>query len=149
MADDIKNQKEYIDAWTDMMIEIWQEKIAKHNIIRSGALMSSFSSTPTADSTLIEWASYGIYQAFGTGRGYTRGNGGDLLFLDDDYRHRHRLDKPRKVGKAWGGHMTSGKPRKRRNWYTHKLYSSIEVFKRAMANIYAHDVMNTIVEELK
>lgn len=149
MADDIKNQKEYIDAWTDMMIEIWQEKIAKHNIIRSGALMSSFSSSTTADSSLIKWVSYGIYQAFGTGRGYTRGNGGDLLFLDNDYRHRHRLDKPRKVGKAWGGHMTSGKPRKRRNWYTHKLYSSIEVFKRAMANIYAHDVMNTIVEELK
>lgn len=149
MADEVKNQKEYIKAWTDMMIDIWQEKIAKHNIIRSGALMNSFSSTPTADSAFIKWASYGIYQAFGTGRGYTRGNSGNLQFLESDYRHKHRLDKPRKVGDAWGGHMTSGKPRKRRNWYSHKLYSSIEVFKRAMTDIYAHDALNTIVERLK
>lgn len=149
MADEVKNQKEYIKAWTDMMVDIWQEKIAKHNVVRTGALMGSFSSTPTADSTLIEWAGYGIYQAFGTGHGYARGNGGDLKFLDPEYRHKNRLDKQRKVGSAWGGYMTSGKPRKRRNWYSHKLYTSLAVFRRAMTDIYAHDVLNTIVEELQ
>lgn len=133
MADEVKNQEAYIKAWTDMMVDIWQEKIAKHNIVRTGALMGSFSSTPTANSTLIKWAGYGIYQAFGTGRGYARGNGGYLYFLDPEYRKKHKL----------------GKPRKRRNWYSHKLYSSIEVFKRAMSDIYAHDVMNTIIEGLK
>lgn len=149
MADEVKNQKEYIEAWTDMMIEIWQEKIAKHNIVRSGALMSNFTSYATADSTLIKWAAYGIYQAFGTGRGYLRGNGGDFPFQDPDYRHKNRLDKPRKVGPAWGGYMTSGKPRKRRNWYSHKLYTSLEVFKKAMTDMYAHDALNTIIEGLK
>lgn len=133
MADEVKNQETYIKAWTDMMVDIWQEKIAKHNIVRTGALMGSFSSTPTANSTLIEWAGYGIYQAFGTGRGYARGNGGDLEFLDPEYRRKNRLDKPRK----------------RRNWYSHKLYTSLAVFRRAMTDIYAHDVLNTIVEELQ
>lgn len=133
MADEVKNQEEYIKAWTDMMVDIWQEKIAKHNIVRTGALMGSFSSTPKANSTLIKWAGYGIYQAFGTGRGYARGNGGDLEFLDPEYRRKNRLDKPRK----------------RRNWYSHKLYTSLAVFRRAMTDIYAHDVLNTIVEELQ
>ena len=113
-----------------MMIDIWQEKIAKHNIIRTGSLMSSFSGTSTADSTLIKWAGYGIYQAFGTGRGYTRGNGGDLEFLDPEYRRENRLDRPR-------------------NWYSHKLYTSLAVFRRAMTDIYAHEALNTIVEELR
>ena len=149
MADEVKNQKEYIKAWTDMMIDIWQEKIAKHNIVRTGSLMSSFSGTSTADSTLIKWAGYGIYQAFGTGRGYARDNGGDLEFLDPEYRRENRLDKPRKVGPAWGGYKTSGKPRKRRNWYSHKLYTSLAVFRRAMTDIYAHEALNTIVEELR
>lgn len=149
MADEVKNQEEYIKAWTDMMVDIWQEKIAKHNIVCTGALMGGFSSTPTANSTLIKWAGYGIYQAFGTGRGYARGNGGDLEFLDPEYRRKNRLDKPRKVGPAWGGYMTSGKPRKRRNWYSHKLYTSLAVFRRAMVDIYAYDVLNTIVEGLQ
>ena len=149
MADEVKNQEEYIKAWTDMMVDIWQEKIAKHNVVRKGALVGSFSSTPTVDSTLIKWAKYGIYQAFGTGRGYARGNGGDLEFLDPEYRRKNRLDKQRKVGPAWGGYMTSGKPRKRRNWYSHKLYTSLAVFRRAMTDIYAHDVLNTIVEGLQ
>ena len=42
MAEEVKIQKEYIKAWTDMMIDIWQEKIAKHDIIRTGALMYPF-----------------------------------------------------------------------------------------------------------
>lgn len=133
MADEVKNQEEYIKAWTDMMVDIWQEKIAKHNIVRTGALMGSFSSTPTANSTEIKWAGYGIYQAFGVGNGYRRDNGGDLHFLDPEYRKKHKL----------------GKPRKRRNWYSHKLYTSLAVFRRAMTDIYAHDVLNTIVEELQ
>lgn len=149
MADEVKNQKEYIKAWTDMMIEIWEEKIAKHNVVRTGSLMSSFSAKSSADDTLIKWATYGIYQAFGTGRGYARGNGGDLEFLDPEYRRKNRLDRPRRVGKAWGGYKTSGHPRKRRDWYSHKLYTSLAVFKSAMADIYKHDVINTIIAELK
>lgn len=149
MAAEVKDQKEYIKAWTDMMIEIWQEKISRHNIVRSGAMMGSFTGSSSADDTLIKWASYGIYQAFGTGRGYTRENGGYLKFLDSEYRRLNRLDKPRKVGPAWGDYVTSGKPRKQRNWYSHKLYTSLEVFKKAMTDIYAHDALNTIIEGLK
>ena len=68
----------------------------------------------------------------GVGNGYKRGNGGDLHFLDPEYRKKHKL----------------GKPRKRRNWYSPKLYSSVKVLQRAMAELDAHDAVNTVCDAL-
>lgn len=132
MADEVKNQKEYIKAWTDMMIDIWKEKIIKYSIIDSGNLMSSVTGSSTQDSAFLKFVSYGIYQAYGVGNGYKHDNGGNLEFLDPEYRKKHKL----------------GKPRKRRNWYTPRLYSSIMVLQRAMAEIYSHDIVNTICDAL-
>lgn len=132
MADEVKNQKEYIKAWTDMMIDIWEEKIIKYSIIDSGNLMSSVTGSSTQDSAFLKFVSYGIYQAYGVGNGYKHDNGGNLEFLDPEYRKKHKL----------------GKPRKRRNWYTPRLYSSIMVLQRAMAEIYSHDIVNTICDAL-
>ena len=131
-----------------MMIDIWQEKIAKHNIVRTGSLMSSFSGTSTADSTLIKWAGYGIYQAFGTGRGYARGNGGDLQILDNTYRDEHGLNKRRRVGPKPGGYLTSGKPRQRRDWISKKLFLSVMNLRDDLARIVGEESALVIADAL-
>lgn len=125
-------QQEYIKGWTDTMIDIWKEKIVKFSVIDSGNLMSSVSGSSTQDSAFLKFVSYGIYAAYGVGNGYKRGNGGNLEFLDPEYRKKHKL----------------GKPRKRRNWYTPRLYSSFMVLQRAMAEIYSHNVLNTVCDAL-
>ena len=125
-------QEEYIKGWTNTMIDIWKEKIVKYSIIDSGNLMSSVTGSSSQDSALLKFVSYGIYQAYGVGNGYKRDNGGNLEFLDPEYRKKHKL----------------GKPRKRRNWYTPRLYSSVMVMQRAMAEIYSHDSVNTICDAL-
>ena len=125
-------QEEYIKGWTNTMIDIWKEKIVKYSIIDSGNLMSSVTGSSSQDSALLKFVSYGIYQAYGVGNGYKRDNGGNLEFLDPEYRKKHKL----------------GKPRKRRNWYTPRLYSSVMVMQRAMAEIYSHDIVNTICDAL-
>ena len=114
------------------MIDIWKEKIVKYSIIDSGNLMSSMTGSSSQDSALLKFVSYGIYQAYGVGNGYKHDNGGNLEFLDPEYRKKHKL----------------GKPRKRRNWYTPRLYSSVMVMQRAMAEIYSHDIVNTICDAL-
>ena len=125
-------QEEYIKGWTNTMIDIWKEKIVKYSIIDSGNLVSSVTGSSSQDSALLKFVSYGIYQAYGVGNGYKHDNGGNLEFLDPEYRKKHKL----------------GKPRKRRNWYTPRLYSSVMVMQRAMAEIYSHDIVNTICDAL-
>ena len=125
-------QEEYIKGWTNTMIDIWKEKIVKYSIIDSGNLMSSVTGSSSQDSALLKFVSYGIYQAYGVGNGYKHDNGGNLEFLDPEYRKKHKL----------------GKPRKRRNWYTPRLYSSVMVMQRAMAEIYSYDIVNTICDAL-
>lgn len=127
-----RTQEEYIKGWTDTMVDIWKEKIIKYSIIDSGNLMSSVTGSSSQDSALLKFVSYGIYQAYGVGNGYKHDNGGNLEFLDPEYRKKHKL----------------GKPRKRRNWYTPRLYSSVMVMQRAMAEIYSHDIVNTICDAL-
>lgn len=127
-----RTQEEYIKGWTDTMVDIWKEKIIKYSIIDSGNLMSSVTGSSSQDSALLKFVSYGIYQAYGVGNGYKHDNGGNLEFLDPEYRKKHKL----------------GRPRKRRNWYTPRLYSSVMVMQRAMAEIYSHDIVNTICDAL-
>lgn len=127
-----RTQEEYIKGWTDTMVDIWKEKIIKYSIIDSGNLMSSVTGSSSQDSALLKFVSYGIYQAYGVGNGYKHDNGGNLEFLDPEYRKKHKL----------------GRLRKRRNWYTPRLYSSVMVMQRAMAEIYSHDIVNTICDAL-
>ena len=133
MADvEKQTQKEYIDGWTKMMMTIWKEKIIRYGIVDTGHLHSNFNGDSDDNSALLKFVSYGLYQAFGVGNGYKHGNGGNLEFLDPEYRKKHKL----------------GKPRKRRNWYSPKLYSSVKVLQRAMAELYAHDAVNTVCDAL-
>lgn len=144
--------KKYIDEWTRVQIQIWKEKIERMNIVRSGALHESFKDaiTHTADGSTIsmKFYSYGIYQALGVGNGYRHGNGGDLPFLGKEYRQQHGLDKKKKVGPAWGGYMTSGKPRKKRDWYSKKLYMSTMAMLEDMVRIMGEEAASVICDQL-
>ncbi len=142
----------YVNEWTRTQIKIWQEKIERLGVVRTGALHQSFrdSIDSVANGTTINlnFLRYGIYQALGVGKGYTHDNGGNLPFLDPKYRAEHSQYKPRKVGRALGSYMTSGKPRKSRDWYSKKLYMSTMAMVEDMARILGDNAANVICEQL-
>lgn len=150
--DRIKDADLYINEWTRTQLLIWREKLERQKIIRSGALHESFKQSilRAGDSTTITmtFLQYGVYQELGVGYGYTHGNGGDLPFLDKAYREEHGLNKPRKVGPAWGGKKTSGKPRQRREWYAKKLYMSTMAMVEDLARIYGDNAAQVICDAL-
>jgi len=128
IVENLAQLAQYESGWTSMMINIWQEEIDSFQINRTGALRSSLQGLlhPGANTTIEhKFLLYGLFVARGTGRGYKHGNGGDLKFLDERYRAEHHLDEPRKVGPAWGGYMTSGKPRQRRDWWSRAYRRSV------------------------
>lgn len=144
--------QKYIDEWTRVQIQIWQEKIERMNVVRSGALHQSFKDSVTqagkGTTITMRFLQYGIYQALGVGNGYRHDNGGDLPFLGRDYRKEHGLDKPRKVGPAWGGYKTSGKPHKVRDWYSKKLFMSTMAMVEDMARILSDEAATVICDQL-
>lgn len=153
--DQLKDLNLYLDEWTKTQLAIWREKIERMGIVRTGALHQSFRDTVQhinagggIATITMRFAQYGIYQALGTGRGYAQGNGGDLQFLDKTYRHEHGLDKPRRVGPAWGGYMTSGQPRKDRDWYSKKLYMSTMAMVEDLARIMGETAANVVCSAL-
>ena len=128
----IEERRKFVEAWNKTMIDIWQERIYKLKVMDKKELYRSpviFLFDP--DDRILDisigfkFNEYGLWQDLGTGYGYTRNNGGDLKFLDDTYREKHRLNKPRKRGPKWGGGYTSGFPRERRRWFSTKYYSSV------------------------
>lgn len=153
--DQLKDLNLYLDEWTKTQIEIWREKIERMGIVRSGALHQSFRDTVQhinagggIATITMRFARYGIYQSLGVGRGYARDNGGDLPFLDKQYRHEHGLDKPRRVGPAWGGYLTSGQPRKARDWYSKKLYMSTMAMVEDLARILGESTAQVVCDSL-
>ena len=136
-------------AWTHNQVVYWQERIDKLRINNTGALRSSIVGMvhPGPPTTLEHtFLRYGMSVSNGTarefGEGYTdrmgrtyhfhRGgegtwNAGQLPFLlpgGEEYREKHGLDKPKKVGPAWGGKKASGKPHVQRDWFFRKYYAS-------------------------
>lgn len=150
--DRIEDIDKYSEAWVDKMLEIWREKIERLGIVRTGALHQSFHAAITSaaqGSTLnLKFLYYGIYQELGVGRGYSPNNGGDLPFLGKEYRREHGLDKPRKVGPAWGGYKTSGNIRKKRDWRSKKLYMSVMAMVEDMARILGDQGVHVICDNL-
>lgn len=143
----------YVDEWTKTQVLIWREKIERMGVVRSGALHQSFSETvqhASSGSTItMKFLRYGIYQSLGVGYGYAHDNGGDLPFLGRDYRKEHGLDKPRKVGPAWGGYKTSGKPRVARDWYSKKLFMSTMAMVEDLARILGEEAVRVVCDNLQ
>lgn len=150
--DRLNDADRYIGAWTREQLLIWREKLERLKVVRTGALHQSFKDSirQTSEGTTItlKFLMYGIYQALGVGRGYTHGNDGHLEFLEEEYREKHRLNIPRKVGPAWGGYKTSGNPRKARDWYSKKLYMSTMAMIEDLARIYGDNASQVICEAL-
>lgn len=151
-----RQQQLWVDNWAKMMVQIWRDKLEYFDIRRTGTLMGSFTESVTHDglsaNIVMRFLRYGVYQAYGTGRGYIsreKGNTGDLQFLDPAYRREHRLDVPRKVGPKWGGYYTSGEPRERRDWFNPKLYASVMRMKETMAHMVGEDAAALICEALE
>lgn len=112
----------YSKAWYDKMVEIWRDRIDAMNILDTGALRGSVAGKGFAIDELgvqmaFQFLQYGIFVDLGTGKGYKRGNGGDLEFLGKDYRKQHNL----------------GKARKKRPWFSTSWYVSTKVIRDVYA----------------
>ena len=112
----------YSKAWYDKMVEIWRDRIDAMNILDTGALRGSvagkeFAIDEMGGQMAFQFLQYGIYVDLGTGKGYKRGNGGDLEFLGKNYRKQHNL----------------GKARKKRPWFSKSWYISTQVIKDVYA----------------
>lgn len=142
----------YNNGWARCMVDIWMEKIDMLRISDTGKLRASIRElVSTGSVTTIEhrFMMYGLYVAAGVGRGFTHGNGGDLLFMGDGYREAHSsVYGSRPVGADWAqGRMlsprfkrqkvtrgprkgeetalTSGRKRTARDWFFKKYYYSL------------------------
>lgn len=101
---------DFQELWARKMVDIWTDRLVMLGAVDTGELLRSVKRGATvlseAESQLtFHFLEYGIYVDAGTGRGYTRGNGGDLKFLGKDYRKAHKLGKPREkrpwFSKSW------------------------------------------------
>ncbi len=149
--DGLQRVELYVDAWTATQLDIWREKVSRLKIVRTGSLLGSFDadvSASTAGHTIVlKFLRYGIFQELGTGNGYTRDNPGDLRILDPDYRAAHGLDRPRRAGSP-PGYVTSGNPRRRRVWYSRKLYMSQRAMVEDLAGILAEETAAVVCRQL-
>ena len=116
--------KTYSKAWYDKMVEIWRDRIDAMNILDTGELRQSvaganFAMEDAGGQMAFKFLQYGIYVDLGTGKGYKRGNGGELEFLGKDYRKQHKL----------------GKARKKRPWFSKSWYVSTQVIRDVYARL--------------
>lgn len=124
----------YSQAWTTKMVQIWDEKLTLLGVYDTGSLIASLTGSTQPDLLTFHFLEYGVYVDSGVGYNY-RGHGGDIEFLNEGYRIEHGLDVPKRVGPAWGGRMSSGKPRQRKPWFNKKFYSSTMRLKADLARI--------------
>lgn len=114
----------YQRSWAQMMTRIWSDRIRLHQAIDTGTLLRSISQGTTTygprASLSFHFLDYGLYVDRGTGRGYTRGNGGDLKFKGKAYRQAHNL----------------GAERQRRPWFSVSWNISCRRFADQMAAYY-------------
>lgn len=124
----------YQKAWTSKMVQIWEEKLLMLGVYDTGALVGSLTSAVQGSLMTFKFLQYGVYVDSGVGYRY-KGHNGDIEFLDEAYRFEHNLDEPRKVGPAWGGGYTSGKPRQARPWFNKKFFASTMKLKADLQRI--------------
>lgn len=116
-------------AWAAKMVEIWRDRLDLMGIYNTGALRQSVRQKSLNTGAQLfdvrasfEFLKYGVYVDAGTGRGYTRGNGGNI------------------AGLARGGGM---KQRRRRPWFSRSWHISTEVLKDAAARHLGTEVSAT------
>ena len=147
----MKDDDLYIEEWAKMLITMWHERIEMLGVIDTGYLHQSLNEAIAerggGKTITLKFKEYGIYQSLGVGNGYSHNNGGDLKILDPTYREEHGLNKRRKDKRRSGG-KTSGKPRKRRDWFSKKYYLSVMNLKEDLARIVGEQAALTIADAL-
>ena len=173
-----RTREKYLQEWTDNMVTYWQERIAKLRAVDTGNLNSSIEARLLLDGAKAAirhaFPAYGKYVDDGTGREFTntgyvdslgryyassRGGGGtrnsgQLPFLlpgGEEYRREHGLDKPRKVGPAWGGRVAGSHPREKKPWFFSKYYASRMVLNELEQQYYGNEylgMMTTAIDEV-
>lgn len=153
MAEVIDELLKYEKGWTENMADYWRERMERLRTIDTGALYASIKGhLEQGTVTTIEhrFLQYGIYVAAGVGPAHVwkkwteaqggekvmRANDGDLDFLNKQYRAERELDKPKKVGPAWGGRVAGGVPKGRRDWFSAKYYASVMKLNEHEASFY-------------
>lgn len=142
--DRLKYQKE----WEKMMITIWREKIMRLHVIDTASLHREITGNTLSSGTDLatiqhKFMQYGIYQDCGTGRGYSKGNGGNLSFLDPRLRGKDYARKQK------SGKVTLGEPRKPREWFSRAYFASIMVLKEQMAYMYGEEFCGMLVDKIE
>ena len=109
----VESRRKYIEAWNKTMLDIWQERIYRLRVMRTGALWRSPLSMPVrADGRFLDvslsqsFIEYGLWQDLGVGREVPHGNSGD-------------------IGRE--------KKRQRRRWFSTKYYASVMNLRDFMA----------------
>ena len=123
--------RQYADAWTAKMVEIWQDRLDLMAVHDTGALRRSVQPNNVhIDGLSLEvsfsFLQYGIYVERGTGNGYKRGNDGKLQFLEKKYRKEHGL----------------GKARERRPWFSKSWSISARVLMEHTAKIIGQEYVS-------
>lgn len=143
-----EDRKKYQEAWEKTMVEIWREKIMRLHVVDTtqlhneinGDVISSASEISTIQHRFME---YGIYQDCGTGRGYAKGNGGNLEFLNPLSREKEYARKQK------SGKVTLSEPRKPREWFSRAYFASVMVLKEQMAYMYGEEFCGMLVDKIE
>lgn len=124
---DFETKKKWFKGWSQMMVKIWQDRLMKYRVYRTGALYGSvkkkntYIKPGTGDIVKITHAflTYGIYVDMGTGREF----GGP----------RNEL-----------GQLLSETGRKRKPWLSSPHYRSVMVAKEFAAEAYGDEFVAMI-----
>lgn len=130
-----KDRIKYQDAWAKMMVDIWREKIERLHVIDTYRLHQDMNESLTTSGSEIsviqhKFMEYGIYQDCGTGNGYSKGNGGNLEFLDPAFDNGRKHRKPRE-------------------WFSRAYFASVMVLKEEMAYMYGEEFTGLLVDKIE
>lgn len=172
-----EERERYLREWAENMKVYWQERIDLLRVIDSGNLRSQIEGAlllQGASATITHsFPAYGKYADDGTGReftntGYTDSLGrhysssrgvntwgdGQLPFLlpgGEEYREEHGLNKPKRVGPAWGGRVAGGHPRQPKPWFWSKYYASRMVLNELEQQYFGREYLGmftTVLDEV-
>lgn len=129
MTDPREQRRRYLAAYNTTMVDIWRDAVRKLGIFDTGTLASAPADTTpvrmNADVTEAEITHkvrlYGLFVNFGVGRNTPIGNPGD-------------------IGRD--------NPRKRRRWFSPKLWSSYNRLSDFFAESIGQDAVNSICNAL-
>lgn len=104
-------------AWTEMMVTIWRENILRLGIVDTMTLHNTISYRVTDVGGQIQIAHEFMLYGIYVAKG-----------VGKDYRRQHKM----------------GKPRQRRDWFSPRYLSSIDVLTQVETQLYGHAYMGTL-----